>query len=223
MNLRALVFDFDGLILDTEGPVFTAWQEAFAEHGCPPLTIDEWSQEIGTVRGLDMVGLLRERATRPVDVETMHARRSQRRTELVELESIRPGVCTWLDDAAALRLPLAIASSSTADWVVPHLERLGIADRFTHVACYGDGLDAKPAPDTYLAACAALDVDPGDALALEDSPHGVTAAKAAGLACVAVPHEITAQLDLSHADVCVGSLADVTLAEVVASLAACRR
>ncbi len=222
--VEGVVFDFDGLILDTEQPVFASWQEAFESHGCPPLTIGEWAAEIGTAGGLDLVQLLRERATRPVDEEAMHAQRRARRDELLEAEMVRPGVLTWLDEADALGLPLAIASSSPRGWVETHLDRLGLLHRFAFKACFGAAavgggtLAAKPAPDTYLAACAAIGARPAAALAIEDSPHGVSAAKAAGMWCVAVPHGITAQLDLSHADVRLPSLADATLREVITRL-----
>jgi beta-phosphoglucomutase-like phosphatase (HAD superfamily) len=216
---EALVFDFDGLILDTEGPVFTAWQEEFVAHGCPPLTIEEWSAEIGTSGGLDLVDLIRTRATRPFDEQKMHARRRERRDELLSAETARPGVLAWLDASATLGLRVAIASSSESEWVEPLLERLGIRDRFDHVACYGRGLAAKPAPDTYRAACAAVGVEPNAAIAIEDSPHGVAAAKAAGLWCVAVPHAITEVLDLTQADLVLRSLADVSLRDVLGTRA----
>lgn len=216
MTVEALVFDFDGLILDTEGPVFTAWQEEFAVHGCPPLTLEEWSAEIGTVGGLDLVEILSARATRPFDADVMDARRRKRRDELLERESVRPGVTDWLDEADALGLGLAIASSSPPDWVEPHLDRLGLRERFAHVVCFGPGIPGKPAPDTYLVACRLLGVEPRRAIAIEDSPHGVSAAKAAGLHCIAVPHAITEQLDLSHADLRLGSLSETTLHDVLA-------
>jgi HAD superfamily hydrolase (TIGR01509 family) len=215
VTIEAVVFDFDGLILDTEGPVFTAWQEEFAAHGCPPLTIEEWAAEIGTTGGLDLVELIRTRATRPFDEAAMHARRRVRRDELLTRETARPGIHEWLDDADALGLALAIASSSPVEWVGPHLERLRLRHRFATLACYADGIEGKPAPDTYLAACAALGVAPGAALAIEDSPHGVAAAKAAGLVCIAVPHQITEGLDLSRADLRLSSLAETTLREVL--------
>jgi HAD superfamily hydrolase (TIGR01509 family) len=218
--IRAVVFDFDGLILDTEGPVLIAWQEAFAAHGCRPLTTEEWAQEIGTAGALDLVALLQERATRAVDLDAMQERRRARRDELLAAEMVLPGVREWLDEADALGLEVAIASSSPPDWVEPHLERLEMRHRFASVVCCGDGIAAKPAPDTYLAACAAIDVAPGESLAVEDSPHGVTAAKQAGLRCVAVPHAITEQLDLSHADFRIRSLADVRLRDVIAHVAA---
>ena len=109
----------------------------------------------------------------------------------------------------------AIASSSPSDWVLPHLERLGLRERFAFVSCYDGGVAPKPAPDTYLAACAALGVRPVEAIAVEDSPHGITAAKRAGLRCVAVPHAITEQLDVTHADLVLRSLRDRSLRAVV--------
>jgi HAD superfamily hydrolase (TIGR01509 family) len=212
---EALVFDFDGLILDTEGPIFTAWQEEFATHGCPPLTIEEWSAEIGTSGGLDLVALIRMRATRPVDEDVVQARRRARRDDLLAKETARPGVIAWLDAAEDHGLGLAIASSSEYEWVEPLLDRLGIRDRFDYVACCGDDLAAKPAPDTYRAACAALGVAPEAAIAIEDSPHGVAAAKSAGLWCVAVPHAITELLDLTQADLVLRSLAEASLRDVL--------
>ena len=216
--IRSVVFDFDGLILDTESSVFAAWQDAFAAYGCAPLTIEEWAAEIGTVGGLDLVGMLQARATIAVDLDEMHENRRIRRDELLALEGARPGIVEWLDAADARGMSIAIASSSSADWVEPHLERLELRDRFAHLSCYVDGIPAKPEPDLYLAACAALGVEPSEAIAVEDSPNGITAAQRAGLFCVAVPNPVTAQLDLSHADVVVASLADLPLADVVDQL-----
>ena len=216
--ISAIVFDFDGLILDTETPIFASWSQAFADHGCDPLTMEEWSSEIGTVGGIDLVELFRARldAGEEVDIEVMQHRRRAHRDELLALEVVRPGVVEWITDAQARGLPLAIASSSERAWVEPHLLRLGLRDAFTYLACHSADLAAKPDPATYLDACAALGVDPGNALAIEDSPHGVTAARAAGLRVIAVPNSVTARLDLSHADVVVESLADFTLDDALA-------
>jgi beta-phosphoglucomutase-like phosphatase (HAD superfamily) len=216
--IRAVVFDFDGLIFDSEGPLFTAWRETFCAYGCPPLTVEEWSAEIGTVGVLDIVAMFRERASEPFDIEEVQRQRRIRVGELLALEDVQPGVHAWLDEADALGIPCAIASSSESSWVEPRLEQLGLRSRFVHVACRCDTVAAKPAPDSYLAACAAIGVEPRDAIAIEDSPHGVTAAKRAGLACIAVPHAITEQLDLSHADLRVASLSDLTLTEAIAYL-----
>jgi HAD superfamily hydrolase (TIGR01509 family) len=219
-GLRAVVFDFDGLILDTEVPVYAAWCAAFEAHGAAPPTIEEWSVEIGTAGGIDLEAWLMERATLPVDLDAMHEARRAHRDELLEREQVRAGVEAWIDEAEAAGLGVAIASSSPSEWVVDHLERLAMRHRFRPVVTAGGELRGKPAPDTYLDACARLGVDPADALAIEDSPHGIAAAKAAGLRCVAVPNPITEVLDLSAADLRLASLGDCTLADVVARLEA---
>ncbi len=216
--IRAVVFDFDGLVLDTEVPVYAAWCAAFDAHGAVPPSIEEWSAEIGTAGGLDLEGWLVDRATSPVDVDAMHARRRAHRDELLELEQVRAGVDAWIDEAEAAGYGVAIASSSPSDWVAEHLERLTMRHRFAHVVTAGGALRAKPAPDTYLEACAQLAVHPSEALAVEDSPNGIAAAKAAGLRCVTVPNTITETLDLSAADLRLVSLADCTVADVLAKL-----
>jgi HAD superfamily hydrolase (TIGR01509 family) len=217
-EIRAVVFDFDGLVLDTEVPVYASWCAAFEAHGAPPPTIEEWSVEIGTSGSIDMHAWLIDRADRPVDLDVMNEARRAHRDELLAREIARPGVLAWLDQADATGLALAIASSSPADWVDEHLGRLRLRERFAFVVTAGGKLRAKPAPDTYLDACARLGVAPRQALAVEDSPNGIAAAKAAGLHCVAVPNDITQLLDLSAADLRLSSLADFTIADVIRRL-----
>jgi HAD superfamily hydrolase (TIGR01509 family) len=213
--IEALVFDFDGLILDTEGPVFQAWREAFEAHGCS-LTMADWALEVGTSGAIDLVAVLQDRAGGRVDIDEMHTRRRSRRDELLAVETVRGGVTEWLDRAEVLGMAVAIASSSPDEWVSTHLDRLGLRGRFAAIVCCGDGIAGKPEPDTYLAATAAIGVDPAHALALEDSPHGITAAQRAGMRCVAVPNAITAQLDISHADLVLESLEIASLDEILA-------
>jgi HAD superfamily hydrolase (TIGR01509 family) len=216
--IRAVVFDFDGLVLDTETPVFTAWSEAFVAHGCPPITIEEWEVQVGSGVVLDLVAMLCERATKPVDIDEVQRVRIARRLALVEEQEILPGVNDWLDQAEDLGLGIAIASSSEYEWVLTHLDRLGLRHRFAHISCRDAHVPAKPEPDVYLRACEALDVEPGHALAIEDSPNGIAAAKTAGLSCVAVPNGITATLDFARADLVLRSLADCSLADAIARL-----
>jgi HAD superfamily hydrolase (TIGR01509 family) len=215
MTIEAIVFDFDGLILDTETTSFRAWVETYAEYGCT-LVEDDWARHIGTINGFDPYGTLCARATRPVPAEdALRASKRGREAELVAAEPLRPGVLEWLDEAAALELRIGIASSSPTHWIDGHLTRLDIATRFAVVTCCDDDRPPKPAPDVYLAACEALGVAPSAALAVEDSAHGVAAAKAAGLWCVAVPGPLTRSLDFSAADVVLESLADASLSEVM--------
>jgi beta-phosphoglucomutase-like phosphatase (HAD superfamily) len=99
-----------------------------------------------------------------------------------------------------------------------HLDRLGILGRFDCVRCRDDVNNAKPAPDLYLAVLECLNVRATEALAIEDSPNGVIAAKGAGMRCVAIPNSITATLDLSAADLILRSLSEVSLPELLERL-----
>ncbi|MEC3981718.1 HAD family hydrolase [Amycolatopsis sp. H20-H5] len=213
MTTRALIFDFDGLLVDTEAAVLLAWQEAFAEHGTE-FPLDVWHTVIGTQHtATTMFPLLRNHAG-GLELEEFRLVLRARIGALLENEGPRPGVLDYLDAAADLGLTLAVASSSTGGWVSTHLRQQGLTDRFAAVLT-GDLHPAKPRPDLYLAALDALGVTAAQALAFEDSPHGVSAAKAAGLRCVAVPNAITVALDLSHADLTLSSFEDKPLGELL--------
>jgi HAD superfamily hydrolase (TIGR01509 family) len=213
--IEAVVFDFDGLIVDTESSSFRAWVETYAAYGCT-LIEDDWARHIGTINGFDPYGTLCARASRPVPPEdVLRAAKRARERELVEAEPVRPGVEAWLDEAVALGLAVGLASSSPTDWIDGHLRRLDLSSRFAVVTCCDDDRPPKPAPDVYLAACEALGVEPAQALAVEDSAHGVASAKAAGLWCVAVPSPLTRSLDFRAADVYLESLADASLRDVI--------
>ena len=216
------MFDFDGLILDTEEPVYRSWVEVYEAHG-EELPFERWVEIVGsTTIGFHPQHHLEERLGRALPKEVLE-RRISRRTELVLAKQLLPGVVQRIDEAKALGLKLGVASSSTADWVRGHLARLGILERFDCVSCRDDVANVKPAPDLYVAVLACLGVQPSEAVAIEDSPHGVTAAKRAGMRCVAIPNSITASLDLSHADLLRGSLGDVTLPDLLRKLAGADR
>jgi HAD superfamily hydrolase (TIGR01509 family) len=217
--IRAIVFDFDGLILDTEGPVYRSWLEVYQAHG-EELPFERWVQIVGsTTTGFHPQHHLEERLGRSLPKEVLD-RRIRRRTELVLAQKLLPGVMQHLDQAKALGLKVGVASSSTAEWVRGHLARLGILERFDCLRCRDDVANAKPEPDLYIAVLECLGVTAAEAIAIEDSPNGVTAAKRAGLRCVAIPNSITARLDLSGADVRLNSLAEITLADLLTKVAA---
>jgi HAD superfamily hydrolase (TIGR01509 family) len=160
---------------------------------------------------------LEERLGRPLPQEVLE-RRVGRRTEMILAQGALPGVVRLLEEATAMGLKVGLASSSTSDWVSGHLARLGILHHFDCMRCRDQVANAKPEPDLYLAVLDCLGVPASEAIAIEDSPNGVLAAKRAGLRCVAVPNSITAGLDLGQADVLLGSLAEVTLAELLTML-----
>jgi HAD superfamily hydrolase (TIGR01509 family) len=212
--IRALVFDFDGLILDTEEPIYRSWLEVYEAHG-ESLPFERWEQIVGsTTAEFHPQHHLEERLGRPLTQEAID-RRIGRRTELILAQRLLPGIIQHIDAAKWLGLKLGVASSSTRDWVSGHLDRLGILGRFDCVRCRDDVTNAKPAPDLYIAVLDCLGVSASEALAIEDSPNGVIAAKRAGMRCVAIPNSITSRLDLSAADLVLRSLAEVTLQDLL--------
>ena len=215
--IRAIVFDFDGLILDTEEPVYRSWLEVYQAHG-EDLPFERWVQIVGsTTTGFHPQHHLEERLGRPLPKEVLE-RRVDRRTELILANRVLPGVVQRLDEARRLGLKLGVASSSTQEWVRGHLVRLGIINRFDCLRCRDDVANAKPEPDLYLAVLDCLGVRAEEAIAIEDSPNGVVAAKRAGMKCVAIPNSITARLDLSHADLILQSLAELTVGQLLERL-----
>jgi HAD superfamily hydrolase (TIGR01509 family) len=217
---RALIFDFDGTIVDTETTLFQAYAETYEAHG-HVLDRARWLRTIGTDDGWDPIVEL-EVLAGPLD-PSVHDRRRARRDELIHAAGMRSGVQRWLDDADALGIPVGIASSSPPDWVEHHLDRLGLRSRFSCLACCDGVIPAKPDPTSYRHACETLHADPRRSIAVEDSPHGVAAAKDAGLYVVATPHTLTEALDLSRADRIAASLDEVRLAELVVELRLARR
>ena len=211
--VRALVFDFDGLILDTEVPEFRAWCEIFEGHGCE-LPRSEWTACIG-LAGADVTfdphACLEGLLGRPLDRAEVRARHRLRFAELVAAESALPGVTEYLMEARRLGLKVAVASSSHRAWITAHLGRLGLLEAFDCFRCADDVARTKPDPELYRAALAALAVAPEEAIAFEDSANGVRAAKAAGLYCVAVPNGLTCALPLEEADLRLNSLAEMPL------------
>lgn len=216
--VRGLVFDFDGLILDTELPSFRAWQQIYLEHGAH-IEESDWHAAIGTAGAVNPYTMLVERATKPVGLEAdVRKAKTLIHHELIAAEAVLPGIVEWLEEAELRGLGVGVASTSPPDWVEGHLERLGLRTRFHVVSCWAEPLRPKPAPDVYTAALESLGVGPHEGIAVEDSPNGVRAAKAAGLFCVAVPNPMTKTLDLSAADVLVPSLAELPLPDLLDQL-----
>jgi HAD superfamily hydrolase (TIGR01509 family) len=219
--LRGLVFDFDGLIIDTEGPVYESWADVYRRHG-QELSLDFWKTIVG--RGsnyFDPVAELERRLGRPLEGEAIRAERRTRTQELVEALPLLPGVLSWRAEARSRGVRLGVASSSGRGWVTGHLDRLGLRG-WDCVRCLEDVQRPKPAPDLYLAVVDCLGLSPSQAIAIEDSVHGVEAAKAAGLYCVAVPSSLTGDHDLSRADLILSSLSEASFHEVAARAASTR-
>lgn len=215
MPIRGLIFDFDGLILETEGPEYSSWRELYEDYG-GSLPLEKWAEIIGTAEhGFDPYAELETQLGRQLDRAGIRIRREARVAELLAAEAVLPGVLGYIADASRLGLRLGVASSSSREWVVGHLQRLGIAHNFDAVACRDDVPRTKPDPALYLSVLSALELRPDEAIAVEDSPNGIAAAKAAGLYCVAVPNDLTSGLSLDRADLRLTSLEELSLEELL--------
>jgi HAD superfamily hydrolase (TIGR01509 family) len=217
--VRALLFDFDGLILDTETASRAGWQWLYRQHGheLPP---EKWALMVGTVDGWDIWGNLEELAG-PLDREHWNERRYAHELSLLEVEELRPGIAEYLAVAEERGLKRAIVSSASRKWIDLHLDRLERTVGWDAIVTADhDAERAKPRPTLYLEALDELGVEAGEAIAFEDSPNGAAAAQAAGIFVVGVPNAVTQDLGLDeHADVVVSSLADLPPDELFARLA----
>jgi putative hydrolase of the HAD superfamily len=187
------------LIVDTEGPGFRAWSELYEAHGCS-LPFDKYSACIGTIGGFDLHGYLEEQTGRSFERSELEQACNARWLELMKGQQLLPGIAACVSSAKMRGLKLAIASSSTENWVTENLRKFGLLDQFDAV-CTRDFVSAvKPDPALYLLALEKLAVAADEAIAFEDSPPGILAAKRAGLFCIAIPNSLTKDLPLDRAD-----------------------
>lgn len=212
--LSALVFDFDGLIIDSETAVYRAWQATYAEYGVE-FPLDLWRGMVGT-RELDDEPwrYLSAAVGTAIDKDELGRKKRERSAALAGELPPLPGVLDLISEAERAGVPLAVASSSGRLWVEGHLERLGIRDRFAAICTAEQAGAGKPAPDVYLAVLERLRVEGRCAVALEDSQHGVAAAKAAGLRAVAVPGSFSERMDFSAADMVAPTLSGLRVSEL---------
>lgn len=210
-TIRSLIFDFDGLILDTEFPELRSWQEIFRRHGCE-LSLEDWAHCVGRLPGtFDPHALLVERARVEVDRDRIIDEVRSRARSLISQERVRPGVVDWLDVAERRGIRRAVVSSSGHDWVEGNLERLGLHHRFELFICNEDVERHKPDPLPYREAVERLGSAPEQAIAVEDSPNGAAAARSAGLFTVVVPNRVTETLPFTRVNLRLRSLADEPL------------
>ena len=213
--IEALLLDFDGVIVDTETPLFHAWAHTYAAFGAVPIEHADWCTSLGRNESdplyVDPLARLLDHVGNEIGADEIQSVRRAERDRLLAAAPPARGLDELLDQALGLGIEVAIASSSPRDWLDRHLVPRNLVHRFSVVSCAGGDVPGKPDPTVYRKACQALGVDPVRALAVEDSPHGVAAAKAAGMICVAVPTPISAPLDFTHADAVVDTLADIDL------------
>jgi HAD superfamily hydrolase (TIGR01509 family) len=211
VNIRALIFDFDGLILDTETPLIDAYAAVHAAHG---VSFDR-EVFVRSVGHADYAFDPWHGFSPHADRAALELERHAHKNRLILEQEILPGVTSLLDAARALGLRVGLASNSEHAWVEPHLTRLGLRDRFEFLACREDAPSPKPEPDLYKLVLNHFGLRGPEAIAFEDSHTGSLAAKRAHVWTVAVPGASTAHHDFSHADQTVSSLAEVDLPALI--------
>jgi HAD superfamily hydrolase (TIGR01509 family) len=214
--LKALIFDFDGLILDTETPEILVWQSIYKEHGFE-MPFEDWKMTVGGygLSEFDAAEHLAHISQGRLDAVSSRSRHRQESAKIVHANPILPGVIDMIEQAKENDLQVAIGSSSPHSWVDEHVKRLGIFDYFDHIICQDDVQPGrtKPNPDIFLKALDQLNVKKDAAVVFEDSPNGVLAARRAGIFVVGVPNPLTAKLGVAG-DITVPSLADLSLRDL---------
>jgi beta-phosphoglucomutase-like phosphatase (HAD superfamily) len=215
--LEGLLLDFDGLVVDTETPIFEEWQAAYRERG-HTLGLDLWQHALGTKGGFDPCAHLSSLVGPGLDCDALRGEVWRRSVERCAAQPLLPGVLSLLEEARGLGVKAAVASSSSRGWVSRWLEHHGIGSLIEAICGREDVAKVKPDPELFLLAASRLGAAPAGCLVFEDSPNGVLAARRAGMRCVAVPNALTRGLDLRGPDLVLSSVSDLPLAAIARQL-----
>jgi HAD superfamily hydrolase (TIGR01509 family) len=218
-SARAVILDFDGLIVDTETPIFEAWRTVYGRRG-QELGLDVWQHALGTHGGFDPYAHLGDLLGQALPHDALLEEVQALNRAVCDTQPLLPGVEDLLLAARGLGLGTAVASSSTRGWVEGWLSRHGVRELVDVLCGREDVAQVKPAPDLFLLAAERLGVTPDTCVVFEDSPNGMRSARAAGMLCVAVPNALTRELALPDPDLVVSSLAELPLGELLERLPA---
>ncbi|MGE7764198.1 HAD family hydrolase [Peribacillus sp. NPDC096540] len=211
--IKAVIFDFDGLILDTE----TAWYEAYKEtmgFYKSDLPLEHFVKCIGT-DNTELYEFFKEQLGESCNIEEIEAKAKSLYKVKMKTSQAREGVKDYLEEAKKIGYKIALASSSTKEWVTHYLGKLGLLNYF-EVIITGDDVDkVKPAPDLYLKAIEALNIHSTEAVAFEDSLNGLQSALHAGLKCVIVPNPVTEALAFENHHLRLQSMMEKKLTDVI--------
>lgn len=210
-DIRAIIFDMDGVIIDSEGKQSESLEKILKEHGAEP----EYN-EAGIIQTVGITAranlkILKDKHSLTPSIEELHDRKNELYKQILE-DGVTPmpGLFELFEYLRDKKYRKAIGSSSSKHdiaLVVKHLEAEAHFDAFVS----GEEVEhSKPAPDIFLEAARRLEIEPQYCVVLEDSPAGVTAGKAAGMKVIAIPNRYTKHHDFDHADRVVNSLKDVT-------------
>jgi HAD superfamily hydrolase (TIGR01509 family) len=219
--VRAILWDFDGTVIDSESADGISWTEEFARAGVPisGRQYAEFWHDWAWTRTTRMIDHLEALVGEPVDRAAIEASRLARYTELCADLPARPGIREWITEAHAMGLTQGVATNDDTGRATAHLGRLGLDCYLAAVVTLQPGLARKPAPDLYLRALKLLDLDPATTIAVEDSSHGVEAAHRAGMRAIAYPTpSVSIYTDLSCADLVVADVEGASLSSVLVAL-----
>jgi HAD superfamily hydrolase (TIGR01509 family) len=215
MTIKGIIFDFDGLICDTETPEVRAWEALFLENGLV-FPFDLYQETIGAVHNDQTPFIfLEEMLHHKIDRAEYLKKFISFRNQLIDKEPLRPGILDYLQQAQYLKLKIGLASSSPLSWIDYHLKRLSISDFFGCIKTFNDVSKRKPDPELFIKSIACMELAPGEIVAMEDSVNGVEAAKKAGIHVVVFPNEVTRIFKFDSADMVIDSLIDLPLNEVL--------
>ncbi len=212
--MKAIIFDFDGLIVDTETIWFESYKEVLNGHGLE-LTLERFSKIIGT-KATEFFSYIQQKLQ--VDSSVIEANAHELFHIKMGEPAPREGVEDYLKEAKELGLKIGLASSSSRKWVEGFLTKLNIIQYFDVIKTRDDVSKVKPNPELYLKALEALGVLPSEAIAFEDSLNGLRAARAAGLQCVIVPNPVTAHLDFQDYCLRLSSMGEKELKQVIQAI-----
>lgn len=216
--IKAIIFDFDGTIIDTETAWYNAFRDAYKEHDVE-LTLEQYSGCIGTsLHAFNPYEYLMTDLKLPIDKKAFRESVHLQHSALMQREEVRSGIMDFLNSAQDSGLKIGLASSSDRAWIDKYLEQLEIAHYFECIRTADDVAKVKPDPELYMQTLAGLNVGANEAVAIEDSPNGARAASAAGMSCIIVPNAITKSLAFDKSDRCyyAESLAHIDFHEMIA-------
>ncbi|MGE8205611.1 HAD family hydrolase [Heyndrickxia sp. NPDC080065] len=211
--MKAIIFDFDGLIIDTE----TAWYEAYKEtmgYYNSDLPLEHFAKCIGTDNNV-LYEFFKEQLGEKCNIEEIETMAKGFYNQKMKELNAREGVKDYLDEAKSLGYKIGLASSSTKEWVTQYLDELKLLNYFDVIITSDDVNKVKPAPDLYLKAINALNIRADEAVAFEDSLNGSMSAISAGLKCVIVPNSVTESLAFENHALRLKSMAEKSLNDVI--------
>jgi len=211
---KAVIFDFDGLILDTETAWFDAYKHVLQKEFQFELLLDDFSKSVGSDISI-LFSFLEKKLGKELDQPYINEQASTIHTETIKDLDAREGVKEFLDTAKELNLKIALCSSSHYAWVHKHLNHLNLYDYFDYFITQDDVSKIKPDPELYLKTLDTLDIKPSEAIVFEDSLNGLLSAQQANIPVVLVPNPVTKHIPFENYFLKLNSMKDKNLTDII--------